>query len=94
MSPVAVTANRTLNANDNCGMFVVTSNATITLPATATAPAGWQVWIKAQGATATITPSTGTLDGVNTSISATTGLGVGVRSDATNYFSTGLGVSH
>lgn len=92
--PTAVTANKTLAVNDQCGFFVVTSNATISIPAAGILPPGYYVWVKAQGATATVTPTTAQLDGATTSISVTTGDGIGIRSDGTNAFSTGLGVAH
>jgi hypothetical protein len=99
--PVTKTAAYTLAASDICEILVVSSTATITLPAGIVTP-GFSIWIKAQGATATISPATTsstpptatTLDGATTSISLTTGLGVGLRSDGTAWWSTGLGVSH
>lgn len=93
-SPVSKAASYTLLPSDDCGFIQVTSAATITLPASGTVEKGYTVWIKAEGATAVVTPSTGTLDGTTTSLSLTTGLGIGIRSDGTNYFTTGLGLSH
>jgi hypothetical protein len=99
--PVTKTSSYTLTGADICEILIVTGTATITLPAGIVTP-GFSIWVKAQGATATITPATvsstppvaTTLDGATTSITATTGLGVGLRSDGTAWWSTGLGVSH
>lgn len=65
----------------------------VTLPVIgATFPLGWQCLISNQGAgTATLTPTTSTIDGA-ASLTLTTGQGVTLISDGTNYFTVrGLG---
>jgi hypothetical protein len=89
----------TLSPADQCGFlnFTDTGGTTITMPnAATTLPAGFRVWIKAQSSgTVTIgTPTTSTIDGVAGPVSITQGTGVEVRSDGTNYFTSGLGIKH
>jgi hypothetical protein len=100
--PVTKTAAYTLAASDICSFMVFATNAsTLTLPAGIVTP-GFSIWVKSLGVTTTISPATvsstpptaTTLDGVTTSITLTTGTGVGLRSDGTAWWSTGLGISH
>jgi hypothetical protein len=70
-TPRTVTANTTLSVNDNhCGV-IVTSAATVTVPAAATLGEGFEAIVWADGATATVA--------ANTNVSVTTGLFAVVR---------------
>jgi hypothetical protein len=87
----------TLSAADHCSMIVFTSaSATALTPPNAnTVPVGFKVWIKAQGSgTVTVgTPTAGTIDGsAAPGPSITTGTGVELRADGTNWYSSGLGI--
>jgi hypothetical protein len=95
-SPVQKTANYTLSPNDICTQFYFTSTGSLILPAATNFPAGFSVWVKGQGATVTVSPAASgiLLDGANTTLTLTTGQGVGIRSDNVNYYSSGQGVSH
>jgi hypothetical protein len=70
-TPRLVTANTTLSVNDNhCGV-IVTSAATVTVPAATTLGEGFEAFVWADGATATVA--------ANTNVSVTTGLFAAVR---------------
>jgi hypothetical protein len=76
----------------DCGKLVTTTNASaiaITLPqagASSSFVSGWSADFQNRGAgTATITPTTSTIDGAAT-LALTTGTGVRIFSDGTNYF--------
>lgn len=101
-SPVVISAvtTRTITQADNCKMLVFTgaTGTGVSLPnaasTTAGVPVGFRVWLKAQGAgSVSATPTTSTLDGLTTQIVLTTGQGVEIRSDGTNYWSSGQGVA-
>ena len=100
-APVAMSVSSyTLSAADACKMLVFsnTTAATVTMPNPATAlPSGFKVWIKAQGSGGVTlnTPAGGALlDGASTTVAISQHDGIGVRSDAINYYTTGLGVAH
>ena len=99
-TPTVITGTtHTLAPADGCGFLVFTSGSSIaiTMPnAATTLPAGFKVFIKAQGAgTVTLnTPTTSTIDGAVGTVAITQGTGVSVRSDGTNYYTSGLGIKH
>ncbi len=87
----------TLSAADNCKMLVFTSGSgiAVTMPNPAVAlPVGFRVSIKSQGAgTVTLgTPTVASIDGTASAFAIVQGSGVEVRSDAVNYYTSGLGV--
>lgn len=87
----------TVALNDQCQMLVFTSGSasTATLPAPSTLPAGFSVWIKAQGSGGvTITQLLGAIDGAATAVTLTQGKGARIIGSNTKWYSNGLGVAH
>lgn len=91
----------TLSASDGCTFLNFTSASAETvvlpLPNTAPVPAGFKVFIKAQGAgTVTISPSAAAvlLDGASTTVAVTQGTGGYLFSANNKWYWQGLGIKH
>lgn len=88
---------RVIAAADGCKTLVFTSGSatTVNLPNANTLPAGFTVYIKAQGAgTVSVTPTVGTLDGGTGALALTTGTFGKIICNGTSCYSNSLGIKN